>query len=163
MAATIKTRVQLKCDTEAHWSRATNFIPLKGEVIIYSADDTHPFSRLKAGDGVTTVRELPFIDSGTVDGFVLKETFDDFPRTGKANTLYLEISTATIYEWTNAGGYEPKYGLKKQTVNTISSWDAGTMTNLFVQDGTATLKVINGIKPTLIFEDVEVATGFDSL
>lgn len=62
---TIKTRIQLKNDTEAHWDLATNFVPKQGEVIIYSADDTHPFSRLKVGDGSTNVIDLPFINSGS--------------------------------------------------------------------------------------------------
>ena len=65
---TIKTRIQLKNDTEAHWDLATNFVPLAGELIIYSADNAHPFSRLKVGDGVTTVTNLPFIDASTLSG-----------------------------------------------------------------------------------------------
>jgi len=64
---TIKTRIQLKNDTEAHWDLAVNFVPKQGEVIIYSADGTHPFSRLKVGDGNTTVSELPFINSGSAE------------------------------------------------------------------------------------------------
>lgn len=64
---TIKTRVQLKNDTEAHWDLATNFVPLKGEAIIYSTDGTHPFSRLKMGDGSTTVAQLPFISAAHAD------------------------------------------------------------------------------------------------
>jgi len=63
---TIKTRIQLKNDTEAHWNLATNFIPRMGEVIIYSADDTHPFSRLKIGDGNTTVINLPFVGADKI-------------------------------------------------------------------------------------------------
>ena len=47
---TIKTRIQLKNDTKANWNKAINFVPREGEVIIYSTDDTHPFSRLKVGD-----------------------------------------------------------------------------------------------------------------
>lgn len=61
----LNTRIQLKNDTEANWNKATNFIPLEGETIIYSTDSTHPFSRLKVGDGTTTVNELPFVSSGT--------------------------------------------------------------------------------------------------
>lgn len=64
----IKTRIQLKNDTEENWNKATHFVPLAGEVIIYSADDTHPFSRIKIGDGETTVINLPFIDASTVNG-----------------------------------------------------------------------------------------------
>ncbi len=70
----IKSRVQLKNDTEANWNKAgpkddsLGFIPLKGELIIYSPDEAHPFSRLKVGDGITNVVELPFIDANTING-----------------------------------------------------------------------------------------------
>ena len=63
---TVKTRFQLKNDTEENWNKANNFIPLKGELIIYNAetgqniDNARRFSRLKVGDGVTPVTELPF-------------------------------------------------------------------------------------------------------
>ena len=65
---TVKTRIQLKNDTEANWNKAVHFIPLRGELIIYSTDEAHPFFRLKVGDGVTVVTELPFIDAGTING-----------------------------------------------------------------------------------------------
>ena len=65
---TVKARVQLKNDTEENWNKAIHFIPLRGEVIIYSTDDTHPFPRIKIGDGQTTVVNLPFIDAGTING-----------------------------------------------------------------------------------------------
>ena len=64
---TIKERIQLKNDTEANWNKARNFIPLRGEAIIYSADGAHPFSRLKIGDGTTPVIDLPFIDAFSVN------------------------------------------------------------------------------------------------
>ena len=71
----LNTRIQLKNDTEAHWNLATNFIPLMGEVIIYTADDTHPFSRLKVGDGNTNVINLPFLwPENTGDQTVENET-----------------------------------------------------------------------------------------
>jgi hypothetical protein len=58
----IKTRIQLKNDTETNWRKATGFIPLRGELIIYSTDEAHPFSRLKVGDGETDVNSLPYMD-----------------------------------------------------------------------------------------------------
>ncbi len=58
---TIKARIQLKSDTEENWNKAIHFIPLKGEVIIYFTDNTHPFPRLKVGDGTTPVIDLPFV------------------------------------------------------------------------------------------------------
>lgn len=72
MTRVIKERIQLKNDTEANWDKAKNFVPLKGEIIIYSADDTHPFSRLKVGDGNTTVNNLSFIDAATLNGIKME-------------------------------------------------------------------------------------------
>ena len=165
MAATVKTRIQLKYDTEEHWNRAVNFCPLKGEVIIYSTDDTHPFCRLKVGDGETKVTDLPFIfmegDVPPADlNFVLREHFIDFPRVGKANLLYIEAATNTIYKWTDSGGYDPCYSLVKETASQITGWNPGQMTNLSVDDGTATLQVVNGTGPSLTFENKEVAASF---
>lgn len=57
---TFQGRVVQKHDTEANWKKATNFIPLKGEIILY--DDLR---KIKIGDGVTKVDELEFIDSGS--------------------------------------------------------------------------------------------------
>lgn len=59
----VHARIQLKNDTEKNWNKS-NFIPLKGELIIYSTDETHPFSRIKIGDGVTNIIELPFLPTG---------------------------------------------------------------------------------------------------
>ena len=66
---TLKTRVVLKHDTEANWNKATNFIPKKGEVIIYDPDGTHTYSRQKVGDGIKNINELPFLGAtvGTAD------------------------------------------------------------------------------------------------
>ena len=56
----LKTRIQLKIDTEENWSKATNFIPKEGEVIFYKPDDGNPRYRIKIGDGTTTVNSLSF-------------------------------------------------------------------------------------------------------
>lgn len=53
---TLKTRVQHKVDTTANWGKAVNFVPLKGEIIVYSDDKR----RFKIGDGETSVANLPF-------------------------------------------------------------------------------------------------------
>ena len=53
------TRIQLKHDTETNWNKAVNFIPKAGEMIIYDADGTNSV-RIKIGDGITVVNNLPF-------------------------------------------------------------------------------------------------------
>lgn len=51
-------RIILKHDSGANWAKATNFIPLKGEIIIYDDID-----RIKIGDGATKVNALPFLST----------------------------------------------------------------------------------------------------
>lgn len=53
----VKTRIQQKHDTSENWGKATSFIPLKGEIIVY--DD---LGRIKVGDGMKTVSNLKFVD-----------------------------------------------------------------------------------------------------
>ena len=59
---TLRTRIQMKTDTEANWLRATNFIPKNGEIIVYAADDNCSYPRIKVGDDSKKVNELPFIN-----------------------------------------------------------------------------------------------------
>lgn len=62
-----QTRIQLKHDTETNWDKAINFKPKDGEVVIYDVDDTHTLPRLKIGDNVTTVKNLPFVGTMTAE------------------------------------------------------------------------------------------------
>ena len=58
---TISARMQMKTDTALNWSKAVNFIPKKGEIIIYEADSDYGYERMKIGDGSTKVNDLPFV------------------------------------------------------------------------------------------------------
>lgn len=57
-----KNRIIHKHDTEINWKKAINFIPKKGEIIIYDADDKVNYQRLKIGDGITVISDLPFYE-----------------------------------------------------------------------------------------------------
>ena len=54
------SRIVHKHDIETNWNKATTFIPKQGEMIVYDIDDLHDYERIKIGDGVTAVTELPF-------------------------------------------------------------------------------------------------------
>lgn len=61
----INSRIQQKHDVAANWAKAINFIPQKGEIIIYDAEYNASGSetqavRFKIGDGAKTVNNLPF-------------------------------------------------------------------------------------------------------
>ena len=53
----IKARTQQKNDTSTNWAKATTFVPLKGELIVYT-----DIGQFKVGDGTTTVVNLPYKD-----------------------------------------------------------------------------------------------------
>ena len=56
----INSRIVHKHDSEANWTLATNFTPKQGEIIIYDIDDTYSYERIKVGDGIHNVNNLPF-------------------------------------------------------------------------------------------------------
>lgn len=65
---TINTRIQLKRDTTENWNKKRSFIPLRGEVIIYTdhgkIDDGYgnmiDVPAVKIGDGKAYLIDLPF-------------------------------------------------------------------------------------------------------
>lgn len=66
MSNNVKSRIQMKADTAAHWTTAGNngFIPLKNEAIFYTDKNN-----MKLGDGVTNINQLDFfIKSGDENG-----------------------------------------------------------------------------------------------
>ena len=167
---TIKTRIRLKSDTEANWNKAgprdgsAGFVPLAGELIVYSADATHPFSRLKVGDGSTNVVNLPFIDSGTLNGneteIVKKATFSGFPSPGSEDKLYVDLSTNRIYHYAAASGYTQlsnfEFNTTKSTLGSVINWLPGVTTSAIVENNI--FKVTNGTLPQLLWEKKTVVT-----
>ena len=62
-------RIIQKHDSEANWNKATNFIPKAGEIIIYDADETHGYCRIKIGDGSTLINNLPFSTEEEIESY----------------------------------------------------------------------------------------------
>ena len=178
---TLKTRVQLKSDTEVNWNKSVlvadggtkttagnSFVPLLGELIVYTADDAHPFCRLKVGDGNTNVVALPFIDAGTINGEVIPEeqvvyyaNRQLFPSPGQANKLYIDRENDTIYCYTNSSGYTKlsnfNYTVSKTSVSVITDWRVGSATSMTAKDGI--LNVKTGILPSLSYYNTQVVNN----
>ena len=82
---TFQGRIVQKHDTKANWDKATNFVPLKGEIIVY--DD---LKKIKIGDGVTKVGNLAFInDLDTINGKYL-------PLVGGTMTGNLKVGSSSL-------------------------------------------------------------------
>ena len=54
----IKETTIIKKDTSENWDKAKNFIPKKGEIIIYTDLSSN---NLKIGDGKTKINDLSFL------------------------------------------------------------------------------------------------------
>lgn len=78
MSATIDSRIQLKRDTTEHWNQASGFIPLPGEVIVYTDYESYQkevngvmktilVPNIKIGTGNAYVQDLAFVDERTRD------------------------------------------------------------------------------------------------
>lgn len=63
----LKSRFINTHDTEENWNKCTNFIPNKGEMIVYDCDENYDYPRLKIGDGKNTIINLPFTIGMTLD------------------------------------------------------------------------------------------------
>ena len=61
MEKTMKARIQHKHDIEANWLKATNFVPLASEIIVYDPDENYDYPRIKIGDGEININSLPFV------------------------------------------------------------------------------------------------------
>lgn len=159
---TINTRIQLKHDTEANWL-AHPITPLDGELIIYTADHDHSYTRLKIGDGIRTTTELDFIDAGTIDGKSLPpelvHTYENnklFPQPGINGALYIDLSTGIIYCYTQSSGYTKLYNYKTEKVkfSDLIYWRPGIMTSLSCSGGILTVR--NGSLPDLTPSQIEI-------
>ena len=77
----MKARVSNLIKTEAEWSKL-NFKPFPGELIVYAPEDNDDFAcaRIKIGDGIHMLHELPFtIDYAVntlLDAYKRSEEFD---------------------------------------------------------------------------------------
>ena len=161
---TLEGRIRLKMDTEENWN-ANPIVPLAGELIIYSADSTHSYSRLKVGDGSSSVTALPFIDAGTIQGSELPDgsvyTFPNrssFPYPGVPNSLYIDLSKNIIYCYTSTGGYAQlsnfTYSVERTQVSNITYWRTGVQPTFNAEGGI--LKVTTGVLPSLNYETISV-------
>lgn len=76
MGAT-NARIQLKRDTTENWNNARDFIPLAGEVIVYTDYETKTYTVQEYGETVTKTVNIPNIKIGTGNSYVQDLAFVD--------------------------------------------------------------------------------------
>lgn len=55
----LKGKAIPKHETEADWL-LSSYVPNQGEIVIYDVDESHAYERQKIGDGINSVKDLPF-------------------------------------------------------------------------------------------------------
>lgn len=79
------SRIAQKHDIETNWNNSPDFIPMRGELIVYDIDANYDYERLKIGDGATTVVDLPFVDENVSWNTLKDKPFGEVETGG--NTL----------------------------------------------------------------------------
>ena len=140
---TYMARTQMKCDSAANWQKATNFSPLKGEMIIYNGDPP----RLKVGDGTTNVNNLPFTTAAIYVGDAAPTGDYDLWVDTSAGTGdgTVQVVIFTQEEKTKLAGIEA--GANKYVLPTAGADLGGVKTTSTVSDAT-------GLTATPIIEGV---------
>lgn len=98
----LKARVAHKHKTEANWRldvydepgklREDPFIPLNGEIVIFDEDENYDYKRLKLGNGITNVMDLPFIEQN-IRNYIDEKTQYFETRTLKDNKTLIINTT----------------------------------------------------------------------
>lgn len=115
---TIKTRFQLKNDTPANWTTASqnNFVPLQGEPILYKDGTSGAIYGMKVGDGTHTPDNLDFICDNT------QSASKQYVDTGLSGKLDKNTSTSTyqrIYGIDTAGNQMLLLASTDATINHV--------------------------------------------
>lgn len=77
MSSKIDTRIQFKRDTTENWNNARGFIPLAGEIIVYTDYEVKTYTVQEYGEIVTKTVEIPNIKIGTGNAYVQDLGFVD--------------------------------------------------------------------------------------
>lgn len=113
MSKTVHTRIQNKIDTSENWAKATNFTPLKGEIIIYS-----DLKKIKIGDGTTKVSALQFLaDDNTHQSIKTLKTDNATAQATSASEAIAGSGTINLHKVSKTGSYNDL--LNKPTIPTI--------------------------------------------
>ena len=60
----VKSNAIVKVDTEENWNKAINYIPDTFTILVFTYEDSSP--KVKIGDGIHKVKDLPFLSNREV-------------------------------------------------------------------------------------------------
>lgn len=118
-----------KHDTEANWDLTDGFIPLDGELIVYDKDATHDKPRIKIGDGVTDVKNLPFSGGDDIETITLSAE-----EQAAMNEALGAIATVAVADVGTTYYAQESGGISEANHNRIlEAYAAGKNVNIVIQ------------------------------
>ena len=133
----VKARFLQKHDVEANWLEKTDFVPGDGEIIVYDVDDNHSVPRLKIGDGVSAINDLPFISDEIFNQIAaLRDEITD------ARLDFEGLNHETLGEAIRAQGTKIKLAPNTaigENVLANAEWNRAFATDVAVENGAITL------------------------
>lgn len=115
MEKTITARIKSKRDTTANWNAQVGFIPLDGEIIIYTDYKTKTYTVEEYGEQVTKTVNIPGIKIGTGNAYVQDLAFiDDDTRDmlmAHINNADLHVTMAEKGFWNNKINIDDSYDI----------------------------------------------------
>jgi hypothetical protein len=141
----LNSRIINKHDTEANWLKATGFTPKQGELIVYDIDENYNYERIKIGDGVQNVNDLPFVDDA-----LRRENLDQINNIGtKVNDVSALVGDTSVSDqideallnsqanWDQTDSTKPDYIKNKPDENDALELvsEMGLAEPVFAEDG----------------------------
>lgn len=129
---TLYTRIQHRRGTAAEWEANGSFVPLNGELIVYTPTVDGEVSRIKMGDGRTTVVDLPFLNATIEEiiqqipdnnGIIEWDGNEFEPIEWDANNLE-NLTSLVVDDYLYPGYYDPPFQLAyKISDHTFTPYD----------------------------------------
>ena len=118
MVDKLNTRIQLKRDTTENWNNAKGFIPLPGEIIIYTDYETKTYTVEEYGEVVTKTVDIPNIKIGTGNAYVQDLAFIDEKTKdmllNHINNQEAHVTLADKLFWNNKLNVDDEYDISYQ-------------------------------------------------
>ena len=88
-------KVQFKHETEANWE-LSNYVPDKGEQVLYDPDEQIKHTRIKFGNGKDKVKDLPFSAEADLTGYATEDYVDEKTYGYNASVDENDFSTGSL-------------------------------------------------------------------
>ena len=118
----VKGKAIPKHETEADWLQSA-YIPEQGEIVVYDADATHTKARQKIGDGIKTVKDLPFsgVDLEEAQDLIVPRMRLTDPFVDHDRTYYIKGQVNTSITPAKIEGYVPLM-VRAKSLSSMSPW-----------------------------------------